>query len=129
MNNTEGTGMEKIYKHTLLLLLCSLLFNACNTNTIKTSTVKVYKFDGSISCNQSSGVSLEDMRAELMRSKVPIVSASCGSDGLVRAAVCGIETGRVNVFEIPAEAYSKARALGYHDLSNLDDFTSVSCGS
>ncbi len=115
----------------VVVIAClTLLLAACETGVaIKSPTIKVYKFDGSISCDQSSGVSMQTMQDELKRSKIPVLSSSCGSDGLVRAAVCGIETGHVKVFEIAANAYSKARSLGYQNLSQLTDYTDLPCRS
>ncbi len=109
------------------ILASAVLLSACETGAIKSETVKVYKFDGSISCDQSSGTSIENMRLELMKKKIPIIAASCGTDGLVRAAVCGIDTGRVNVFEIKTEVYSNARALGYQLVTKLEDYSAVAC--
>lgn len=108
-------------------LLSIVFLSACETGTVKTDTVKVYKYDGSVSCNQSSGTSIETMRLELLQHKVPIIAASCGSDGLIRAAVCGTSTGNINTFEINAAAYPAASALGYKPLSTIDDYAAKSC--
>jgi hypothetical protein len=110
-----------------IILASIVLLSACETGAIKSETVKVYKFDGSVSCDQSSGTSIENMRLELMKRKIPIISANCGTDGLVRAAVCGIDTGRVNVFEIRTDVYSSAIALGYQLVTKLEDYSAVAC--
>ncbi len=115
-----------IRKISIILVTASLL-NACATGGIKSVTVKVYKYDGSVSCDQSSGTSLESMQDELLQKKIPIISSSCGSDGLIRAAVCGIDTGHVNVFEIKSNVYPTAQALGYEVVSMLEDYAPMDC--
>ncbi len=110
------------------IALASFVFlSACNTSTIKSDTVQVYKYDRSVSCNQSSGVSVDTMKLELQKRKIPIVALSCGNDGLVRAAVCGIDTGQINIFEISADAYPEAKEMGYELVSLLEDYSTRAC--
>ena len=111
----------------VLVIICIVLLSGCKTGTVKPETVQVYKYDGSVSCDQSSAISIEDMKQELMRSKIPVISSSCGNDGMVRAAVCGIKTGNVNIFEVSSEMYPKARALGFQPVSSAEDLMKVPC--
>ena len=92
------------------------------------STVKVYKFKKSVSCNQQSGVSVSAMRVELTQANVAVKGALCGTDGIARAAVCGTETGYVNVYEINATDIAKAKSMGFMLLSGLNGFSQVGCG-
>jgi hypothetical protein len=83
---------------------------------IKPATVQVAKFDGSISCG-ISGKSLAEMQKQL--GVIPVYSAKKLSDGLLRIAVCGIETGLFNVYEIAKTDLAKAKALGFTDWSQI----------
>ncbi len=109
------------------ILASAIWLSACETSAIKSATVKVYKYDGSVSCDQSSGTSIESMQDELLQKKIPIISSDCGSDGLIRAAVCGIETGHVNVFEIKSDTYPTAKTLGYKVVTKLEDYAPMDC--
>jgi hypothetical protein len=73
--------------------------------------VKIYKFDGSLQCNQGKKVSPDDMAKELK--DIPIYSRDNKHDGLMRIQLCGKPTGYCNVFEIDAEKLPQAEKLGY----------------
>ncbi len=74
-------------------------------------TVKVFKFDGSLQCNQGKPISAETMKAEL--GDIPVMSFEKRHDGLMRTQVCGTPTGQCNVFEIPEDQLEKAKAKGF----------------
>ena len=93
-----------------------------------TELVKIYKFKKSVSCDQNSGVSLADMRAELTKANITVKSAQCGSDGIARPAVCGTETGYVNVYEVSSADAAKARGMGFMPFSRLNGYSQVGCG-
>ena len=65
-----------------------------------TSTVLVYKSDGSLQCGQAKGLSPDEMQKKELKG-VTIVSKRKQSDGLMHIQVCGTPTGKINVFEIP----------------------------
>lgn len=92
------------------------------------SSIKIYKFKKSISCDQNSGTSLSDMRAELTKANISVKSAQCGNDGIARPAVCGTETGYVNVYEVSKADAAKARGMGFMSLSRLNGYSQVGCG-
>lgn len=92
------------------------------------SSVKIYKFKKSISCDQNSGTSLADMHAELTKANISVKSTQCGSDGIARPAVCGTETGYVNVYEVSEVDATKARGMGFMSLSRLNGYSQVGCG-
>ena len=48
-----------------------------------------------------------------MNAEFVIVAMRKGNDGLVHAAVCGGQTGAINIFRIDAAALEKAKALGF----------------
>ena len=116
-----------MFKIIMITLVSIIVLSACKISTIKPDTVKVYKYDNSVSCDQSSGITIATMRQELVQRKIAIISSGCGSDGLVRAAVCGIKTGRINVFEIKRDFFSMAKKLGYKTVSTLEDYSERAC--
>ena len=60
--------------------------------------ILVYKYDGSLQCNQGNAVSVESMAKELQGIK--IFSSEKKHDGLMHLQVCGARTGYANVYEI-----------------------------
>lgn len=73
--------------------------------------IKVYKQDGSIQCEDGTGISLEKMSAEL--SGLTIHQKEKKHDGLLRAQMCGNPTGQCNVFEINETDLAQAEKLGF----------------
>lgn len=74
-------------------------------------TVKVFKFDGSLQCNQGTPISLDTMKSEL--AGIQVVSSEKRHDGMMRIQVCGQPTGQCNVFEIPETDLEKAKSKGF----------------
>jgi hypothetical protein len=74
-------------------------------------TVKVFKLDGSLQCNQGSPISLETMKSEL--SGVKIITSEKRNDGMMRIQVCGQPTGQCNIFEIAESDLEAAKAKGF----------------
>lgn len=84
------------------------------TNPIK--KIKIYKPDGSIQCEQGTGVSPADMAKQL--GDVKVFSSEKKHDGLIRTQVCGNATGNCNVFEINEADFAKAEKLGFKKWKN-----------
>ncbi|SJM93446.1 hypothetical protein CRENPOLYSF2_3310001 [Crenothrix polyspora] len=80
--------------------------------------VVIAKSDGSIACG-TQGISLAQMRKELGHIKV--FSALKKSDGKIRPAVCGIATGRFNVYVIDKSGLLNATEHGFSLWSSLVD--------
>lgn len=118
--------MNKFVINLLGILTTIFLVAACNP-VATSSTVKVYKAQGSMSCDSASGVDLSVMLNEFKRSGINVRSANCGSDGLVRAAVCGIATGKVNVYEIDSADLNTAKGMGFKNIESLKGYTPISC--
>ncbi|MDO5625865.1 MAG: hypothetical protein Q4G71_14380 [Pseudomonadota bacterium] len=81
-------------------------------------TVRVFKPRGAVQCG-ARGESPEAMRQGLQQAGVRVTGAHCGTDGLMRAAVCGGATGEINLFDIPRADLPRAEALGFAPLSGL----------
>lgn len=75
----------------------------------------------------SGGVAPEVMAETLAKNGVSVLSFSCAHDGRGRIAVCGAETGLINVYEIDGRDLGKALALGFSELRELPDQRSVPC--
>lgn len=78
--------------------------------------IKVYKPDGSIQCEQGTGVKPEEMQKQL--GDIKVYSADNKHDGLIRIQVCGHPTGNCNVFEINEADFAKAEKLGFKKWKN-----------
>lgn len=73
--------------------------------------VKVYKYDGSLQCNQGKVISLEAMTKDLR--DITVYSSVKKPDGLMHIQVCGSNTGMANVFEIAESDLAKAESFGF----------------
>lgn len=119
------------YKATKLtcLILLGVLTIACSGTTETSSTdapdsmprkpdrpdlriIEVFKSDGSIQCEEGE-VTVEVMMEELTRATIEVFSWRKDHDGLPRTAVCGNETGRINVYGIAAEDGRRALEIGF----------------
>ncbi|MBX3019399.1 MAG: hypothetical protein KF767_16045 [Bdellovibrionaceae bacterium] len=76
-----------------------------------TDRIRVFKYDGSLQCNQGKAISLETMQKELKG--IEVFSSENKPDSLMRIQQCGTPTGRANVFEIARENLDAAKKLGF----------------
>jgi hypothetical protein len=79
-------------------------------------TVWVTRPDGAQQCAPGSGQTLESGASELEKAQVRIVHSQKGSDHKLHAQMCGIPSGKNNMFEIPKDDLPKALALGFHEV-------------
>lgn len=107
------------------LILVTLYFclASCKHNESSSTYVKVYKSDGSTQCN-NDGTPPDVMISELTNAGIDVVCSETGSDGLIRPAVCGGSTGKLNVYKIYKVNLVDAQKLGFEPLSNLDNYIS-----
>lgn len=80
------------------------------------TTVWVSRSDGSQSCANDSGLTLEQGSADLKRAHIHVVSSQKGNDTKVHAQGCGLPTGHVNAYEIDKSDLAKANVLGYQQV-------------
>lgn len=73
--------------------------------------VWVFKYDGSIQCSGTKGVSIEEMAKQL--GSVRVFASDQRTDGLLRAQVCGAGTGMANRYQIPKADLPKAQKTGF----------------
>lgn len=88
--------------------------------------VTVAKYNGAVQC-ESSGISLKAMKTELALAKIPAKRARCGVDGMLYPAVCGGGTGRLNLYDIPANKLDAAVALDFQALGTWPEASEVPC--
>jgi hypothetical protein len=110
---------------TLLVSIAAAALVACG-GADPPSAKSMFISLGSLQCT-GGGTSLPVLRAELEAAGVPVLAASCGSDGLARPAVCGIGDGRIAIMEFAQLDVAAATALGYAPLSLLPDASAGPC--
>jgi hypothetical protein len=79
----------------------------------KGQRVKVYKFDGSLQCNQGRQIPLDEMLKSL--GGIKVYSSQNLSDGKMRIQLCGSPTGKCNVYEIDRESLDTALKEGFKE--------------
>jgi hypothetical protein len=80
------------------------------------NSVWVTRPDGAQQCAPGTGQSLDQSANELKKAQIHVLSSQKGSDKKMHAQVCGIPTGKTNMFQIPKEDLGKAVALGFHEV-------------
>ncbi len=91
------------------------IFSGCGDS----KPVKVYQYSGTLQCEYERGISLADMKADLINTGIEVLEAYEGSDGLVRPQVCGAGTGNINVYSIYESDAPLAESLDFQRLSEL----------
>ncbi len=82
-------------------------------------TVEVAKYDGSIQCQEGSGIPLSKMQRSLTDEGIEVVSSRRGHDCLMRTQVCGQTTGVINVYRIKKGQLDAAMSLGFRPASDF----------
>ena len=77
------------------------------------STVFVFKLDGTVHCENSKGITLDSMEQKLTSAGIRVFSRRKGYDGREGIALCGTPTGQVNIYEIASSDLSIALKLGF----------------
>lgn len=85
--------------------------NAKGSDVKEGKKVLVYRYDGSLQCNQGIPTTLEKMKEDLKDIKV--FSMEKRNDGQMRIQVCGTNTGTANVYEIDEKDLNEALKLGF----------------
>jgi len=82
-------------------------------------TVDVAKPDGSLQCQEGSGILSSKMQNSLTDKRIEVFSSRRSHDCLMRAQVCGQPTGALNVYQIKKNDLDSAKALGFSPLTNF----------
>lgn len=94
--------------------------------TAAQTTVRVYKSVGSIQC-VGGGADLASLARQLQDAGLKVHSSACGSDGRMRAAMCGAPDGRIMIVELSGDDAQASSKLGFAPLSNLPDAKEIPC--
>lgn len=100
-------------------LVSGLLLAGC-AHTQEPQSVRVYKYDGSVQCEEG-GVPVETMQNELMKGGVDVICGQKAQDGRAYPAMCGAATGRINVYSIDESDLDMAGTLGFKSVEALPD--------
>ena len=106
----------------IFIVFSYFITSSCSSATIsKTaqSTGEVYKYDLSVQCKPDSGVSLHDMKQELIAAGIDVISSRKDSDGKMRMTVCGSSTGKINIYKINRKDEEKAMQIGFQLISEI----------
>ena len=79
-------------------------------------TVWVTRPDGAQQCAPGSGQSLGHSAEELSKARIHVLNSQKGNDNRLHAQMCGIPSGRTNMFLIPKGELPKAIVLGFHQV-------------
>ena len=104
----------------IVILLSCLISSSCLSaavSKISQNTEDVYKLDISIQCKPNSGITLHDMKQELINAGIDVISSRKGSDGKMRMTVCGSSTGKINIYKINKKDVEKAGQIGFQIIS------------
>ncbi len=101
------------------------LLSACGSDS-ESSTVKVYKHDGRIQCEESPDT-LTQMRLELARAGIDVICAQIGSPGYSAPAVCGAASATINVYTIHKSNLPDAEKLGFYSVIELPEYKDQVC--
>jgi hypothetical protein len=95
--------------------------NAVNRGVTSTpsSTVLVYKADGSQQCGQNKGLSAEEMEKKEL-SALKVLSRTKKADGMMHIQTCGAVTGMINVYEIAIKDLKRAESKGFKKLEKAE---------
>ena len=70
---------------------------------------------------------LSTMIGQLSDGGVPVLDASCGTDGKMYIAVCGAADGRIGIFDVAEDKLPAAATLGFAPLRDLPEATRTAC--
>lgn len=119
----------------LLLFILILLCNACSSEQLLSETdngdepepqptsVLVYKYQGGVQCDEDSGISLEEMEADLTDVGIEVLCSAVSHDIYGYPTVCGGAHGMINVYEISEEDLIQAENLGFMNLAEMTGAT------
>ena len=124
--------MQALIQHqpfaTFVVIALALASASCVSANAPSSqtTVRVFKSMGSVQCAEG-GTDLSTFARQLEEAGLKVISSACGSDGRMRAAMCGAPDGRLAIFELPSADAQLSAKLGFSPLSKLPDAQVVPC--
>ncbi len=110
----------------IFVLAAIVLLVSCKDTDVHNDYAKIFKYDGSIQC-ESDGISREGMLFELTQAGIDVLCSQKGNDGLGRIAMCGADTGNINIFTINSASYQDAEKIGFQLTSELPKYKDKDC--
>ena len=107
----------------ITFVLCGLMLMGCASGHCRGRSVGsekhvfVYKPDGSKQCDKKKNVISADVMSDEFK-EITIYSKENKSDGQMHITLCGVPTGRVNVYEIQLKDLEKAKTLGFKEVKS-----------
>jgi len=83
------------------------------TNVNPETRMRVYKYDGSKQCSPGLAVSPAEMQKELVG--IEVYAAESKMDHLMHPMICGVQSGKANVFTIQRKDLGAVQKLGYKE--------------
>jgi len=112
-------------KQPSLSILVTSLLAACSSGNAS-PPVEMYIPMGSVQCS-GGGKTLTGLKSQLQGAGIQFTSVGCGSDGVMRIALCGAPDGRIAIFSIPSSQSPAATQLGFIPLTKLPNAIRVPC--
>jgi hypothetical protein len=105
---------------TLLVLACG------GGDDSQVATVSVFKSLNVLQCT-GGGSAMADLQRQLVGAGVQVIAASCGTDGLAHVAACGVLSGDIGIFDVPAAQQAQAVALSFIPLGSAPSAKKTPC--
>lgn len=118
--------MNKQHFIFILFLLSLFINSSCFHEGGLYPTVKVFKYDKSVQCG-NTGITLDEMAMELINAGIDVICQQKGHDGLFYATACGIGTGNINIYTIPAKNLIDAQNISFSPVGELDNYQDEVC--
>jgi len=118
--------MMNIFLRSSVILFTLIVLVSCLYDDSTVSYVKVFKYDRSVQC-ENSGVAIDAMALELINIGVDVICSQKGHDGLVRAYLCGENTGIINIYKINKTNLIDAKNIGFESVSELSEYQDEKC--
>lgn len=119
--------MNTLLRPAVLMLVASLTTACAAAPASKpTGTIDVYRSLERKQC-EPGGETLESLRQRLQRAGLRPTAASCGTDGMMRMAMCGAGTGDIGIFTLRKDEAERAAKLGFRPLTDLRDAERTAC--
>jgi hypothetical protein len=104
---------------TTSLVAWLLVAGAVSAPVPDTETIEVAKYDGSVQCEEGSGISLTKKQSYLTDKGIKVLASRRVHDCLMRAQVCGQPTSVLNVYQIRKNDLDAAKMLGFQPVADF----------
>ncbi|WP_163938028.1 hypothetical protein [Paraferrimonas sp. SM1919] len=109
-----------MYLKIIWIVAIFLFLLGCVNDETSNSTIWVYQYQQSQTCQLDSGLTQQQVRQSLDDAGIAVLCQGMGHTGLPQASVCGITTNEIYAFEIFKDKLLEAENLGYLILDDLE---------